>query len=134
MIDEINELPEDGMESLPEMSHYIENTWISRKNLNKLYFSYTQKINIIDIVLVYDEMVPIHFWRVAIVTGVLPSRDSEIRGAIVRMTKNSTILKGTVNKRFTNKNSYYNINQTDKAREQKVRREAAVVGKLKTKY
>ena len=37
--------------------------------------------------LVYDEMVPRHFWRIAIVTGVLTCRDSEIRGEIVRMAK-----------------------------------------------
>ena len=30
-------------------------------------------------VLVYDEKVPRHFWRIAIVTGVLPSRDSETK-------------------------------------------------------
>ena len=32
--------------------------------------------------LVYDEKVSRHFWRIAIVTGVLPSRDFEIRGTI----------------------------------------------------
>ena len=46
-------------------------------------------------------MVPRHFWRIAIVTGVLPGRDSEIRGAIVRMAKINTILKRPVNKLFT---------------------------------
>ena len=63
------------------------------------------KINVNDIVLVYDEMVPTYFWRIAIVTGVLPSRDSEIRRAIVRMTKTNTILKRPVNKLFTVKNT-----------------------------
>ena len=29
--------------------------------------------------LVYDEKVPRHFWRFAIVTGILPSRDSETK-------------------------------------------------------
>ena len=67
--------------------------------------------------LVYDEIVPIHFWRIAIVTGVLPSRDSEIRGAIVRMAKTNTVLKYLVNKLFTVKNTY-DTNQADKAREQ----------------
>ena len=75
-----------------------------------------QKININDIVLVYDEMVPRHFWTVAIVTEVLPSRDSEIRGAIVRMAKTNTILKRPVNKLFTVENIYHDTNQTDKAR------------------
>ena len=33
MMDQINELSEDGLKSLPETSRYIENTWISQKNL-----------------------------------------------------------------------------------------------------
>ena len=36
---------------------------------------------------VYDEKVSGHFWRIAIVTEVLPSRDSRIRGAIVRIAR-----------------------------------------------
>ena len=31
MIDQINQLPEDGLKSLPETSRYIENTLFSRK-------------------------------------------------------------------------------------------------------
>ena len=38
MIDQINELPEDGLKSLPETSDFTENKWISQKNQNKLYF------------------------------------------------------------------------------------------------
>ena len=64
----------------------------SKLNINSL------KINVNDIVLVFYEKVPRHFWRIAIVTRVLPSRDSEIRGAIVRIAKTNTILKRPVNK------------------------------------
>ena len=39
-------------------------------------------------------------------TGVLPSRDSEIRGGIVRMTKTNAILKRPVNKLFLIENTY----------------------------
>ena len=39
----------------------------------------SSKINVNDIVLVYDEKVPRHFWRIAIVTGVSPSRDCKIK-------------------------------------------------------
>ena len=53
----------------------------------------SQKINVNDIVLVNNEMVRRHFWRIAIVTGLLTSRDSGIRGAIVRTEKTNTILK-----------------------------------------
>ena len=31
MTDQINELPDDGLKSSPETSHYTENKWISRK-------------------------------------------------------------------------------------------------------
>ena len=65
----------------------------------------SQKINVNEIVLVYDEMMPRPIWRITIVTGVLPSRDSEIRGAVVRMTKTNTILKRPLNKLITVKNT-----------------------------
>ena len=44
MIDQINELSEDGLKSSPETSRFTENKWISRKNQNKLYF-----LHLIDI-------------------------------------------------------------------------------------
>ena len=74
------------------------------------------KINVNNIVLVYDEKVPRHFWRIVIVTDVLPSGDSEIRGAIVRIEKTHTLLKRPVNKLFTVQNAYHDTNQTHKAR------------------
>ena len=61
-----------------------------------------------------------HIWRIAIVTRVLPSRDSEIRGAIVRITKTNTILKRPVNKLFAIENTYHDTNQTDKANHKKI--------------
>ena len=51
--------------------------------------------------IVYDEKVPIDLWRNAIVPGVLLSRDSEIRGAIVRIAKTNTNLERLVIKLFT---------------------------------
>ena len=91
-------------------------------------------INVNDIVLVSDEKVPIHFWRTAIVTWVLPNRVSEIRRAIVRIAKTNTILERPVNKLFTVENTCYDTNQTDNAREQKQKGEAAVIGEQKRKY
>ena len=71
----------------------------SKLNIN------SSKINVNDIVLVYDEKAPKRFWRIAIVTGVLPSRDSEIRETIVRIAKSNTILKRPLNKLFTVENT-----------------------------
>ena len=60
---------------------------------------------------------PIHFWRIAIVPGELPTRDSEIRGAIVRIAKTNTILKRSVKNLFMS-GKKYDTNQKDKTREQ----------------
>ena len=92
------------------------------------------KINVNDIELVYDEEVPIHIWRISIITGVLPSKDSVIGGAIVRFAKSNAILKCPVNKLFTVENTYYETIQIDKTREQKLRWEAAVIGDQNRKY
>ena len=102
-----------------------------RQGTSKLNIN-SKKINVNDIVLVYDEMVPRHFWRIAIVTRVLPTKDSEIKEVIVRMAKTNTILKRPVKNLFTVKNTYHDTDQTNKAREQKLRLEAAVIGELKS--
>ena len=86
------------------------------------------------VLLVYDEKVPRHFWKIAIVARVLPSGDSEIKGAILRIKKTNAILKHLVNKLFLIEYTYRDTNQTDKARKQKLRSEAAVTGELKRKY
>ena len=52
------------------------------------------------VVLVYDKKVPGHFWRIAIVTGVLPSRDSETKRSDSRIEKATATLKRCINKLF----------------------------------
>ena len=69
--------------------------------------------------LVFYEKVLRYFWSIAIVTRVLPSRDHEIRGAIVRILKSNTILKCPGNKLFAVENTYHDTEKTDKSREQK---------------
>ena len=44
----------------------------------------------------YDGKVPRHFWTIVIVTGVLPSRDFEIKEEIVRIVKTNAILEHLV--------------------------------------
>ena len=80
----------------------------SRSNINSL------KINVNDIVLVFYEKGSRHFWKIAIVMRVLHSRDSEIRGKIVRIAKTNTILKRPVNKLVAVENTYHDTKQTDK--------------------
>ena len=66
-----------------------------RQRTSKLNVSI--KTNITAIVLVFYEKVPRLFWKTSIVTRELPSRDSEIRGVIVRIRKTNTILKCPIN-------------------------------------
>ena len=52
---------------------------------------------------------------------------------IVRIKKANAILERPVDKLFRIEYTYHDTNQTDKTREQKLRREAAVINKLKRK-
>ena len=79
------------------------------------------KTNVNDILLVIYEKVPRDFWRYALVMRVLPNRDSEIKGPVVRIAKTNTILKRHLKKLIVIENTYHDTNQTDKAREQKFR-------------
>ena len=67
-------------------------------NINSL------QINVNDTVLVIYEKVPRHYWRISIVTQVLPSRNSEIRLAMVRIAKTNAILKRPINNLFAVEN------------------------------
>ena len=48
---------------------------------------------------------------------MLPSKDSEIKGIIVRVKKTDAILKRLVNKIFPIEYRYHDTNQTDKTKE-----------------
>ena len=85
-----------------------ETQWAAKSNINSL------KINVNDIVLVLYEKVARHFWRIVIVMPVSPSRDSEIRGEIVRIAKTNTILKRLANKLFVVENTHHDTKQTDR--------------------
>ena len=62
-------------------------------------------------VLNYDGNVSRHFWRIAIVTGVLPSRDFEIKEEIVRIVKTNAILNVSLLLKMY-ENTYNDTNKT----------------------
>ena len=88
------------LSSTTDKINRISNHWIggdmnlretqrtSKLNVNSL------KINVNDIVLVFYQKGPQNspFWRISIVTRVLPSRNSEIRAAVNRIARTNTIL------------------------------------------
>ena len=59
----------------------------------------------------YDGKVSRHFWRIAIVTGVLPSRDFEIKEEIVRIVKTNAILNVSLLLKMY-ENTYNDTNKT----------------------
>ena len=67
-------------------------------------------------------------------TGALPSKESEIRGAIVLIAKTNKILRYPINKLFPIENTYQDTIQAGTAGEQNLRWEAALTGELKRKY
>ena len=95
--------------------YYVVN--LSETRTSKLNTNFL-KINVNDIVLV--EKVPRYFWRIVIVMRLLRSRDSEIRGAIVRITKTNTILKRLIYKLFAVENTYHETNQADQASQREI--------------
>ena len=104
-----------------------------RETIRKSKLNINSKKNVNDKDIVQDfEKVPRHFWRIAIVTGVLPSRDSEIREALMRIEKDQ--YNSQTSRKLTFHSTYHDTNQTDKAREQKLRQEAAAIGELERIY
>ena len=59
----------------------------------------------------YDGKVSRHFWRIAIVTGVLPSRDFEIKEEMVRIVKTNAILNVSLLLKMY-ENTYNDTNKT----------------------
>ena len=63
----------------------------------------------------------------------MSSRDSEIGVTIATIIKTNEILKNPVNKLFPFENTYQDTSQTGLAKQQKLTREAAVIGEIKRK-
>ena len=79
--------------------------------------------------LVFYGKVSRHFWRIVIVTRVLPSRDSEKRKEIVKIVKTNTILKRPVDKLLTVENIYHDTKQTDKVNHKEIQRKKTQIEK-----
>ena len=65
MIDQINELPEDGVKSSPETSRYTENKWIYRKNYNKLHF-----LHLVEVVYKLEVLKHFVHWEHILIQGI----------------------------------------------------------------
>ena len=119
------------------MTDHFWNTW-RKEYLTTLRESNTKKANKGqtiekgDIVIVFEENVPRHLWRMGRVEDLLISTsDNRIRGATVRLGKTGTLLNRPVNK-------LYPLEIRRKVHSEKpptrIRRDAAVIGELKRKF
>ena len=60
----------------------------------------SEAVNVNDIVLVYDEKVPRHLWRIGRIIKLLESNDNKVRGAEVRLGKTKAVIRRPVNKLY----------------------------------
>ena len=67
------------------------------------------------------------FWRIVIVMQVLRSRNSKIRGPIVRISMTNTILERPVSKLFAVESKDYDTNQIDKPSHKEIASPSPVV-------
>ena len=66
-------------DAINHISNHFWNGWRHEYVLNLRETQRALKFNINSQKLCYDEKVPRQFWRIATVTGVLPSRDSDTK-------------------------------------------------------
>ena len=71
-----------GLDGEENMWHHYVSFRIQSQNK-----SATQAIKENDIVIIYDEKVPHHLWRLGRVVDIIPSRDSNIRAAKIKVGK-----------------------------------------------
>ena len=70
---------------------------ISETKQNK---SATQAIKENDIVIIYDKKVLCHMWRLGRVVDIIPSRDSNIRAAKIKVGKTGATINRPINKLY----------------------------------
>ena len=68
-------------DTINHISNHFWNGWRHEYVLNLRETQRALKFNINSQKLCYDEKVPRNFWRIATVTGVLPSRDSDTKSS-----------------------------------------------------
>ena len=106
---------------------------------NKLRTTFPIIIEINDIAIVHVDKLPKSQWKLGLVTKLIPSRDTKVRGAKVRSTKTNTFIIRPVNKLYLFKSLNTNstratINKDTVQRNTKLKREAAVTSNMKTKF
>ena len=61
---------------------------------------HSTKIQVNDVVIIYEDKQPRHRWKVGKVIEVLPGRDGRIRGAEVKVGKSGAIIKRPINRLY----------------------------------
>ena len=96
----------------------------------------SEEIQVNDIVIVFDDKLPRHLWRVGKVTQLLAGADSKVRGAMVKLAKTGNIMKRPVNKLypFVQRKSFVDTSENkDEAQEYNLNNEIVNATKLGNK-
>ena len=96
------------------------------------------QIQLKDVVILEEEWQSRSMWRVGIVEELLQGKDSQIRGAKVRVPNTNSILKRPVNKLYLLERMKDAVTQVDNEviniTDGRSRREAAILGEIKQKF
>ena len=61
---------------------------------------HSAKIEVNDVVIIYDDKQPRHLWKIGKINEIIPGRDGRIRGAIVKVGKSGAIIRRPVNRLY----------------------------------
>ena len=110
-----------------------------RENQRYTSVKRSAKIQLNDVVIIYDEKQPRHLWRIGKVEKLIIGTDGKIRGAEIKSGKTGVIVRRPVNKLYPlvpNSCRIENINPIDVSTntEHRPKRNAAISGELRRKF
>ena len=71
-----------------------------RESLGTAKQKHSSKIEVNDIVVIYEDKQPRHLWKIGRVMEVIGGRDGRIRGAEVKVAKSGAIIKRPINRLY----------------------------------
>ena len=61
---------------------------------------HSNKVEIDDVVVIYEDKQPRHLWKLGKIVNIIPGRDGRIRGAVVKVGKSGAVIRRPVNRLY----------------------------------
>ena len=61
---------------------------------------HSNKVEIDDVVVIYEDKQPRHLWKLGRIVNIIPGRDGRIRGAVVKVGKSGAVIRRPVNRLY----------------------------------